>query len=158
MFKIRIRLLHVQWHLVLLAACKTGGMSLVFGRNLSGNRCGRQLQRRQDGRLNLCQIEFARIAILLNRFGAGQSGNGPECTRSYLVGPGEASNVSFMFIGTLRRQWQSICASWAAAGSESNNATITVLSYSLWPWIFGCLLYTSPSPRDLSTSRMPSSA
>ena len=25
-------------------------------------------------------------------------------------------------------------------------------------WITGCLLYTSPSPRDLSTSRMPSSA
>ena len=24
--------------------------------------------------------------------------------------------------------------------------------------IWGCLLYTSPSPRDLSTSRMPSSA
>ena len=24
--------------------------------------------------------------------------------------------------------------------------------------IVGCLLYTSPSPRDLSTSRMPSSA
>ena len=23
---------------------------------------------------------------------------------------------------------------------------------------YGCLLYTSPSPRDLSTSRMPSSA
>ena len=25
-------------------------------------------------------------------------------------------------------------------------------------WYYGCLLYTSPSPRDLSTSRMPSSA
>ena len=25
-------------------------------------------------------------------------------------------------------------------------------------WILNCLLYTSPSPRDLSTSRMPSSA
>ena len=25
-------------------------------------------------------------------------------------------------------------------------------------WYEGCLLYTSPSPRDLSTSRMPSSA
>ena len=25
-------------------------------------------------------------------------------------------------------------------------------------WILTCLLYTSPSPRDLSTSRMPSSA
>ena len=37
---------------------------------------------------------------------------------------------------------------------------------ALWPTMpaetmemfFGCLLYTSPSPRDLSTSRMPSSA
>ena len=26
------------------------------------------------------------------------------------------------------------------------------------PQMQGCLLYTSPSPRDLSTSRMPSSA
>ena len=26
------------------------------------------------------------------------------------------------------------------------------------PLIYNCLLYTSPSPRDLSTSRMPSSA
>ena len=25
-------------------------------------------------------------------------------------------------------------------------------------WTYACLLYTSPSPRDLSTSRMPSSA
>ena len=25
-------------------------------------------------------------------------------------------------------------------------------------WLIFCLLYTSPSPRDLSTSRMPSSA
>ena len=29
---------------------------------------------------------------------------------------------------------------------------------TLHPKIHGCLLYTSPSPRDLSTSRMPSSA
>ena len=27
-----------------------------------------------------------------------------------------------------------------------------------WETIIACLLYTSPSPRDLSTSRMPSSA
>ena len=26
------------------------------------------------------------------------------------------------------------------------------------PFVIPCLLYTSPSPRDLSTSRMPSSA
>ena len=30
-------------------------------------------------------------------------------------------------------------------------------SYALYPHM-SCLLYTSPSPRDLSTSRMPSSA
>ena len=36
---------------------------------------------------------------------------------------------------------------------------------TVWSWIhnselkfYSCLLYTSPSPRDLSTSRMPSSA
>ena len=27
-----------------------------------------------------------------------------------------------------------------------------------WEWYYHCLLYTSPSPRDLTTSRMPSSA
>ena len=27
-----------------------------------------------------------------------------------------------------------------------------------WPWHWGCLLYTSPSPRDRQKSRMPSSA
>ena len=27
-----------------------------------------------------------------------------------------------------------------------------------WEQVWTCLLYTSPSPRDLSTSRMPSSA
>ena len=32
------------------------------------------------------------------------------------------------------------------------------LRYSLMGTFLTCLLYTSPSPRDLSTSRMPSSA
>ena len=31
-------------------------------------------------------------------------------------------------------------------------------SFSAFDYLHGCLLYTSPSPRDLSTSRMPSSA
>ena len=38
-----------------------------------------------------------------------------------------------------------------AAGNEKRDMTKTQL-------VKGCLLYTSPSPRDLSTSRMPSSA
>ena len=32
------------------------------------------------------------------------------------------------------------------------------IEFGLLPFLYGCLLYTSPSPRDLSTSRMPSSA
>ena len=38
---------------------------------------------------------------------------------------------------------------------EAGRKTVTG-EYMPWPWT--CLLYTSPSPRDLSTSRMPSSA
>ena len=33
-----------------------------------------------------------------------------------------------------------------------------MVAASLDGWLTTCLLYTSPSPRDLSTSRMPSSA
>ena len=32
------------------------------------------------------------------------------------------------------------------------------LNKPVWEQLYICLLYTSPSPRDLSTSRMPSSA
>ena len=35
---------------------------------------------------------------------------------------------------------------------------IQMLGWGLSGPIFGCLLYTSPSPRDLDLSRMPSSA
>ena len=41
--------------------------------------------------------------------------------------------------------------------SYMRNAQVFVLS-SQWEGLPTCLLYTSPSPRDLSTSRMPSSA
>ena len=40
---------------------------------------------------------------------------------------------------------------WAAAQLNDETSKIAVK-------YIGCLLYTSPSPRDLSTSRMPSSA
>ena len=38
------------------------------------------------------------------------------------------------------------------------NSLIPISSWAEQVWIKDCLLYTSPSPRDLSTSRMPSSA
>ena len=40
-------------------------------------------------------------------------------------------------------------------GRENIGGTWDLFKY---PGIRSCLLYTSPSPRDLSTSRMPSSA
>ena len=43
----------------------------------------------------------------------------------------------------------------ATGRSDYPNQVNNVLGF---PYIFSCLLYTSPSPRDLSTSRMPSSA
>ena len=39
-----------------------------------------------------------------------------------------------------------------------NHSGIFDVSHMGQLFIYGCLLYTSPSPRDLSTSRMPSSA
>eukprot|EP00831_Metopus_contortus_P009277 TRINITY_DN13580_c0_g1_i1.p4 TRINITY_DN13580_c0_g1~~TRINITY_DN13580_c0_g1_i1.p4 ORF type:complete len:138 (+),score=21.28 TRINITY_DN13580_c0_g1_i1:382-795(+) len=41
-------------------------------------------------------------------------------------------------------------------GVTEKDVTITIADNTMT--ITGCLLYTSPSPRDLSTSRMPSSA
>ena len=46
---------------------------------------------------------------------------------------------------------------------NSNNGTIVTSRYFLQPLEkvakqYGCLLYTSPSPRDVRSSRMPSSA
>ena len=41
---------------------------------------------------------------------------------------------------------------------EDVNRAAEGFSQSWYPHLYSCLLYTSPSPRDLSTSRMPSSA
>ena len=41
---------------------------------------------------------------------------------------------------------------------QAHDAADLLLLDTLAGWIASCLLYTSPSPRDLSTSRMPSSA
>ena len=46
------------------------------------------------------------------------------------------------------------------ASINVNNTTPSKYKYGAHMWLIthACLLYTSPSPRDLSTSRMPSSA
>ena len=50
------------------------------------------------------------------------------------------------------------------AQREQNRANIVIIREAFFQYFYrnhmdgNCLLYTSPSPRDLSTSRMPSSA
>ena len=45
---------------------------------------------------------------------------------------------------------------WASVSATSRHTLAIAPEGTLWAW--GCLLYTSPSPRDRQKSRMPSSA
>ena len=51
------------------------------------------------------------------------------------------------------RDWKEILRAQPWLGAVIVGAVV-----GIWIYFLGCLLYTSPSPRDLSTSRMPSSA
>ena len=52
----------------------------------------------------------------------------------------------------------SLSAPLAAANEQFSPSQLTAMTSEVSVQLEGCLLYTSPSPRDLSTSRMPSSA
>ena len=47
---------------------------------------------------------------------------------------------------------------WGDFGYENPGKLNAGVSYRLGEWVNSCLLYTSPSPRDATLSRMPSSA
>ena len=55
----------------------------------------------------------------------------------------------------IRKTYSSSNSTAFTTALANNNGTLTL---SLNNSVTSCLLYTSPSPRDLSTSRMPSSA
>ena len=54
-------------------------------------------------------------------------------------------------LAEVRENWVGIEFDWATFDMRTEEMVE-------WAQACGCLLYTSPSPRDLSTSRMPSSA
>ena len=66
----------------------------------------------------------------------------------------------------IRLIWLALMGVWLTACSGSQNASketafVEYIGHASFRFVDGsknCLLYTSPSPRDLSTSRMPSSA
>ena len=75
----------------------------------------------------------------------------------------EAIELAFngQFVIKLYEYFQSRGVTKAEADQFLNSSTaneIASVVVELDEYIKGCLLYTSPSPRDLSTSRMPSSA
>ena len=47
---------------------------------------------------------------------------------------------------------------WFADTGWRHVVAIVVSAFALFPLLYVCLLYTSPSPRDVEESRMPSSA
>ena len=56
-----------------------------------------------------------------------------------------------------KSDFASRCAALQAAADQIRTQTAAILEVNAKD-VAACLLYTSPSPRDLSTSRMPSSA
>ena len=62
-------------------------------------------------------------------------------------------------VGNITWTWNG--SSWTAAAAGSSYGDSDVATYLNGNWdthILPCLLYTSPSPRDATLSRMPSSA
>ena len=74
--------------------------------------------------------------------------------------PTAGENNSFRILDTLSSFTATFDGSSASIVSVAND-TITMSDHRFITGqrvTYNCLLYTSPSPRDLSTSRMPSSA
>ena len=71
-----------------------------------------------------------------------------------LAGYSVIANDSIQTLGTFiasKKKW----FAWYILASSASSVMIIALA---WGWYSYCLLYTSPSPRDISGSRMPSSA
>ena len=85
-----------------------------------------------------------------------------ECSRG--VRHGGAMGPALFYLPLrlmLLRVWEEYELQGVEAYAYLDDITITAhdVSPGRWEWCYSsCLLYTSPSPRDLSTSRMPSSA
>ena len=63
-----------------------------------------------------------------------------------------------LHIGCVCLVWKLISSLLRVHGGVSEKQILYVILEDFYNHFISCLLYTSPSPRDLSTSRMPSSA
>ena len=89
-----------------------------------------------------------------------------ESLRNFLTGPRLifvvlVCAVPFVFLGTGSLQTAFTGSFGSINGEDVTENDIQIAANSAvsrFKSIYGCLLYTSPSPRDLVISRMPSSA
>ena len=89
---------------------------------------------------------YYRVTYSADRFSGERLGGlpaGASCIA--MVSPASENNEAFLCVGAKLTEFDVRTPKvWAENGAKG--------------WFLLCLLYTSPSPRDLSTSRMPSSA
>ena len=71
------------------------------------------------------------------------------------IGSGTLNDITKRASDELGRRYMNVCTAASMDGYAAFGASITENGFK---HTMSCLLYTSPSPRDLSTSRMPSSA
>eukprot|EP00831_Metopus_contortus_P022826 TRINITY_DN20531_c0_g1_i1.p1 TRINITY_DN20531_c0_g1~~TRINITY_DN20531_c0_g1_i1.p1 ORF type:complete len:127 (+),score=24.63 TRINITY_DN20531_c0_g1_i1:102-482(+) len=106
----------------------------------------------------------ARVKHCLGLKKVGHTGTlDPFATGLMLCGINQGTRISRFLLGGPKRYTATLCL-----GVETDTLDRTgVVQRTVDPLqvaaitqeqLMGCLLYTSPSPRDLSTSRMPSSA
>ena len=86
--------------------------------------------------------------------------------KPFVFASSQMSNMSYSPYGVLKRVGELYTKSlgglivkfWNVYGIEKDMNKAHVITDFIRKGFETCLLYTSPSPRDLSTSRMPSSA
>ena len=117
--------------------------------------------------LDRSDVDVKRNKILIKRIKGGVSGEKPlwkdtkRLLEDYLQE--RDHNNEALFIGRQgrlkHRRIQQLFTLYAQKANLRNGYTVHSLRHSIAVHVLdACLLYTSPSPRDLSTSRMPSSA
>eukprot|EP00831_Metopus_contortus_P077117 TRINITY_DN716_c0_g1_i2.p1 TRINITY_DN716_c0_g1~~TRINITY_DN716_c0_g1_i2.p1 ORF type:complete len:177 (+),score=45.19 TRINITY_DN716_c0_g1_i2:167-697(+) len=116
----------------------------------------KSLAEKHDKEMQAAQTELHRIQAETSELAARNRHHREEIERQRLLPP--SYNKETQLLKT--EEIQKLCEALSPAERLSllNQVSLILRSYSHYSYPYPCLLYTSPSPRDLSTSRMPSSA
>ena len=111
-----------------------------------------------DQQRSLASTLFS-VGLLLIAMASIQTGASLAKSMFPVIGPQGTTTLRLIFASVIMML---ILRPWRAKLTAKSLRTVVVYGMALGGMNFlfymSCLLYTSPSPRDLSTSRMPSSA